>query len=185
MSLDEIKNQEFKFPDISYEMIDCKDWIPEAFEEYLLGVNISTTKETVYNYFNKNLKIQFGSYKTIMHDSSMISETVTLLNGIVIHPNVSVAPFSHINHCVTINRNTSIGHHVEIGKFTTIHPGANIAGHCKIGDSVTIGMGSNIINGVRIGDHSIVGAGSLVTKDIPANVMVFGSPATIKKNIER
>lgn len=51
----------------------------------------------------------------------------------------------------------------------------------KIGDNVWIGWGCIILKGVTIGDNSIIAAGSVVVKDVPANVLVAGNPATIKK----
>lgn len=35
-----------------------------------------------------------------------------------------------------------------------------------------------------IGENAIVGANSLVTKDVPANTIVAGSPARVIKTIE-
>lgn len=51
-----------------------------------------------------------------------------------------------------------------------------------IGDDVWIGCNSIILKGVTIGNGSIVAAGSVVTKDVPANVIVGGNPAKILKN---
>lgn len=47
-----------------------------------------------------------------------------------------------------------------------------------------IGANSTILPGVTIGENSLVGAGSVVTKDVPPNVVVAGSPAKIIKSIE-
>jgi maltose O-acetyltransferase len=57
-------------------------------------------------------------------------------------------------------------------------------GKVKIGNNVFIGVKSVIMPGVTIGDNVIIGAMSLVTKDIPPNVVVFGQPARVIKNIE-
>lgn len=35
-----------------------------------------------------------------------------------------------------------------------------------------------------IGENAMVGAGALVTKDVPANTLVFGSPARVVKNLD-
>ena len=59
----------------------------------------------------------------------------------------------------------------------------NIAGNVKIGKNCWIGIGSKIIQNIKIGDNVIVGGGSLVLNDIPNDVMVFGSPSKIIKNI--
>src|SRR5262249_34406555 len=46
-----------------------------------------------------------------------------------------------------------------------------------IGDDVWICSGAVILKGVSIGDRTIVGAGAVVTKSVPADVMVAGNPA--------
>lgn len=46
-----------------------------------------------------------------------------------------------------------------------------------------IGGGATILPGVIIGDGAIVAAGAVVTKDVTANTVVGGIPATIIKEI--
>lgn len=36
---------------------------------------------------------------------------------------------------------------------------------------------------VTIGDNTVIGAGSVVTKDIPANVVAFGQPCRVYREI--
>jgi lipopolysaccharide O-acetyltransferase len=50
-----------------------------------------------------------------------------------------------------------------------------------IGDNVWLGDGVVVLPNVKIGSGSIVGANSVVTKDVPPNVIVVGSPATAVK----
>ena len=52
-----------------------------------------------------------------------------------------------------------------------------------IADNVWIGMNSTILKGVTIGENSVVAAGSVVTKPVPANVVVAGNPAVITKEL--
>lgn len=53
-----------------------------------------------------------------------------------------------------------------------------------IANNVWIGHNAIILKGVTIGSNSIVAAGSVVTKDVPPNTIVAGSPAkVIKENI--
>ena len=40
-----------------------------------------------------------------------------------------------------------------------------------------------VMPGVTIGENSIIGAGSVVTKDIPANVIAFGNPCKVYREI--
>jgi UDP-2-acetamido-3-amino-2,3-dideoxy-glucuronate N-acetyltransferase len=43
-----------------------------------------------------------------------------------------------------------------------------------------IGANATIVCGVTLGEYSFVGAGSVVTRDVPAYAMVYGSPAKIR-----
>ena len=53
-----------------------------------------------------------------------------------------------------------------------------------IGDNCWIGGNCAIMPGVTIGANTTIGANSLVTKDIPANVLAFGNPCKIIKNLD-
>lgn len=53
-----------------------------------------------------------------------------------------------------------------------------------IGRNVWLGDHSTILKGVTIGDNSIVGAGAVVTRDIPANVIVAGNPARVVRELD-
>ncbi len=52
-----------------------------------------------------------------------------------------------------------------------------------IGKNVWIGANAIIMPGVSIGDNSVVGAGAVVTKDIPANVVAYGTPCKVQREI--
>src|SRR6202030_966581 len=52
-----------------------------------------------------------------------------------------------------------------------------------ISDNVWIGMNAVILKGVTIGENSVVAAGAVVTKSVPANVVVAGNPAVITKQL--
>lgn len=45
-----------------------------------------------------------------------------------------------------------------------------------------IGVNATILPGVVIGRGAIVGAGSVVTRNVPARVVVWGNPAQVRKN---
>jgi acetyltransferase-like isoleucine patch superfamily enzyme len=47
----------------------------------------------------------------------------------------------------------------------------------RVGHNVWIGYGACLLRGVTVGENSIVGTSSVVTKSVPANAVVGGSPA--------
>ncbi len=49
----------------------------------------------------------------------------------------------------------------------------------EVGSNVWIGYGACILRGVSIGDNSVIGTNAVVTKDVPANAVVAGSPARV------
>ena len=53
----------------------------------------------------------------------------------------------------------------------------------RIGENCWIGGGVVIVPGVTIGDNSVIGAGSIVTRDIPANVVVVGNPCRVMREL--
>lgn len=52
-----------------------------------------------------------------------------------------------------------------------------------IGRNCWIGSKSFVLKGVTIGDNSIVAAGSVVTKSVPPNTLVGGSPARVLREL--
>ena len=70
-----------------------------------------------------------------------------------------------------------IGHGVRVGKHCMIVTGAAMCGSVKIGDYTWIAPQACIREGITIGNRVLVGMGSVVTRDVPDNSVVFGSPA--------
>lgn len=52
-----------------------------------------------------------------------------------------------------------------------------------IGKNCWLGAGVLVMPGVTIGDNTVIGAGSVVTKDIPANVVAYGNPCKVIREI--
>ncbi len=89
----------------------------------------------------------------------------------------------------------TIGSHVMFGPNVTVatagHPvEPNLRSRqaqynlpVNIGDNVWIGAGSVILPGVTVGDNTVIGAVSIVTKDIPANVVAYGNPCRVVREI--
>ena len=53
-----------------------------------------------------------------------------------------------------------------------------------IGRNAWLGANVTVLAGVTIGENAIVAAGSVVTKDVPSNTVVAGTPAKVKRGIK-
>jgi sugar O-acyltransferase (sialic acid O-acetyltransferase NeuD family) len=151
--------------------------------KYFLTVVKPSTKIKVYNDFRKKFGLNYEDFFNLCHPSVIISSTAELKYGNFIDMGSVISTFIKIGNFVNISRAVSIGHHTVIDDFVSINPGTNIAGCCNIGYATTIGMGSSVFNGVTIGKESIIGGGSVVTRDIPDNVLAFGNPCKVIRQL--
>jgi maltose O-acetyltransferase len=88
-----------------------------------------------------------------------------------------------------------IGDRVQIAPavqlYTATHPldareraaGLESALPIHIGDDVWLGGGAIILPGVSVGAGSVVAAGAVVTRDVPAGVLVAGNPARVIRSL--
>ncbi len=103
----------------------------------------------------------------------------------------------YVNFNLTLVDDTDIciGDGVMIGPNVTIataaHPldaglrrqGMQMNRPVTIGSGAWIGAGAIILPGVTIGENTTIGAGSVVTNDIPADVVAYGNPCRVRKEL--
>ncbi len=77
-----------------------------------------------------------------------------------------------------IDNLVQIGHNVIIGRHCIIVAQVGISGSTELEDYVTIGGQAGVIGHVKLGRGAQIGAQSGVTKSVPADTTVFGTPAS-------
>lgn len=140
-------------------------------------------------------KSSLGRYNVIFRNTSIVDSTIG--------DHTFVQHDSHIHHA-DIGKFCSIAPGVIVGLgrhpigFVSTHPAFYSVSQpivksyadkdtfepfkrTKIGHDVWLGQNALIADGVTIGTGAIVAAGSIVTKDVPAYVIVAGVPAKIVK----
>ena len=163
------------------EVFDSLDpFEPEEGCEYALGCTVVQKKMLV-----QQVKEKYGIFfAPLVHPRAYIGSHVTIGEGVVVAPHATISPNTVLSDFALINRAASIGHDVTIGPYSRIGPSAAIAAFCRIGTMTSVNIGAIILDRIHIGNNSVVGAGALVTKDVPDNVVVFGTPAKIMRVTE-
>ena len=90
---------------------------------------------------------------------------------------------------ITIEDDVFIGPHCVLA--TEYHPEEPTTRHSLLTKPIVVkrnawlGANVTVLAGVTIGENAIVAAGSVVTKDVPDNMVVAGSPAKVIREIKK
>ncbi len=146
-----------------------------------LGVNVKVFHPELVNLYG----CEIG-------DNTKIGTFVEIRKQVKIGRNCKIQAFVFIPEGVTVEDNVFIGPHVCFinDKF----PRATIGGRLEedrdweicetlVKEGASVGANSTILCGVTIGENAMIGAGSVVTKDVPADMVVSGNPARVVRRI--
>lgn len=142
----------------------------------------------------------YGGKTPQIDPSAFVAPTATLIGHVVVeaeasiwfgavlrgddpdHPIVVGARSSVQDNCVV---HVSAQGPTEIGPEVTVGHGA-VMESCRIGRGSLVGMNAVILQRAVIGEAVLIAAGAVVQggADIPANHLVAGAPATIRKRLE-
>lgn len=146
--------------------------------------------------FGQDVKVYdfVNLYGCEIGDNSKIGTFVEIQKNARVGRNCKISSHTFICEGVTIEDDVFIGHGVMF--INDLYPRAtNDGGGLQteadwkveptlVRKGASIGSGATILARVTIGENAIVGAGSVVTKDVPANAIVAGNPARVKRILE-
>ncbi len=159
-------------------------------------ITINNDKQSLNNVtVGENVRIFnfVNAYGCSIDDNSKVGAFVEIQKGVSIGKNCKISSHSFLCEGVHVEDNVFIGHGVMFtndlfpratnpdGSQQTDADWTVIETHVKKGAS--IGSNATILCGITIGENALVGAGAVVTKDVPANTVVAGSPAKVIKTI--
>ena len=126
-------------------------------------------------------------------DETKIGAFVEIQKRATVGRRCKISSHTFICEGVTIEDSVFIGHGVTFINDT--YPRATAQGgalqtesdwkveRTVVKQGASIGSGATILANVTIGERAIVGAGSVVTRDVPADAIVAGNPARVRRTI--
>jgi acetyltransferase-like isoleucine patch superfamily enzyme len=127
-------------------------------------------------------------------DETKIGAFVEIQKNATVGKRCKISSHTFVCEGVTIEDNVFVGHGVVFindlyPRATTGEGALQTEADWKVERTVvkkgaSIGSGATILANLTIGENAIVGAGSTVTRDVPPNTIVAGSPARVLRKIE-
>lgn len=180
--LEKIQNQEIVADSLFYEEIHL---IKQKNESLVAELNTGyRTNQERLTYLEKITDTEIDSSVTVsqpfytdfgyhisLGKNIFINQNVTFvdLGGITIEDHVLIGPMTRI---ITVN------HLLDPVKRRGLE-----VKPVRIKKNAWIGANVTILPGVTVGENAVVAADSTVTRDVPDNTIVAGSPAKVKKSL--
>lgn len=72
-----------------------------------------------------------------------------------------------------------VAHNVHVGRNCLLVAHCGLAGSVTLEDEVWVGFGAHVNQRLHVGRYAYVGTGAVVTRDVPAGMVVAGVPARV------
>jgi acetyltransferase-like isoleucine patch superfamily enzyme len=143
---------------------------------------------------NVRLSKFINLYGCEIGDETKIGAFVEIQKKVRVGKRCKISSHTFVCEGVTIEDNVFIGHGVTFVNDT--YPRATASGgglqteedwtvkSTVVKKGASIGSGATILCNISVGENAIVGAGSVVTRDVPANAIVAGTPARVLRYIQ-
>jgi len=118
-----------------------------------------------------------------IHPSAQIAYNTAVQPGAMICAGVVVNTGSCVGEGVIVNTGATVDHHTNLASCAHIAPGVHMGGNVHVGERTLVGVGATVLPTIRIGHDAVIGAGATVTRDVPDEVTVVGTPARVMTSV--
>jgi UDP-N-acetylbacillosamine N-acetyltransferase len=120
---------------------------------------------------------------TGVHPRAIVAESAVVGPGTVVAAGAIVGVAAHIGRAVIVNTAASVDHECVVEDGAHIGPGARLGGRVAVRRGAWVGIGATVRDRITIGEASIIGAGAVVVRDVPARVVAYGVPASVRRGV--
>jgi sugar O-acyltransferase (sialic acid O-acetyltransferase NeuD family) len=172
---------------MGYKILGSPDILPQIIKEYNIEAGFVSIGDNWNRKIVKDKCLQMVpdfEFISAIHPSSIIARNVTIGYGTVIVAGSVINPNAIIGNFCYLGSGTILEHNSIMEDYSSLSIGSVTGGFVKIGEFSAVTVGVILFDRISIGKHTVIGSGSLVTKDIPSNVLAYGSPARVIRTRE-
>ncbi|MCM1273696.1 MAG: acetyltransferase [Clostridium sp.] len=118
----------------------------------------------------------------IIHPDAVVSDEAKIGQGVLIECGCLITPNPIIGNNVVVNTGSQVNHDNIIEDHVYIASGVILSGGVTIRENTLLDDGVIVTLGRKVEINCLIGAGAVVTKDIPENVIAYGSPAKVVRD---
>ncbi len=119
----------------------------------------------------------------VVHPRVTVSPSAAIAGGAAVMAGAVIQAEAVIGKGAIVNTGATVDHDCRIDEFAHIAPGAHLAGNVQVGEEAWVGIGTSVREGVVIGRRCVVGAGAVVVDDLPPDVVAYGNPCRVVRQI--